>query len=151
MRSYFFSDPVLTGLKNTITLTALSMGLALVVSVLIANLRLSDNPVLRAAAGVYVWFFRSVPLLVLLILWFNISLIYPTFSIPLPGGGWTWETRDLMTAYWSAVLAFGLQLDSTCAIATDGDAYCWGSNGSGELGTGTAGEMVNASPTGLGL
>ncbi|WGY02776.1 MULTISPECIES: amino acid ABC transporter permease [unclassified Nocardioides] len=109
VRSYFFSDPVLTGLKNTITLTALSMGLALVVSVLIANLRLSDNPVLRAAAGAYVWFFRSVPLLVLLILWFNISLIYPTFSIPLPGGGWTWETRDLMTAYWSAVLAFGLQ------------------------------------------
>ncbi|MDQ6525783.1 amino acid ABC transporter permease [Nocardioides sp. LHD-245] len=109
VRSYFFSDPVLTGLQNTITLTALSMALALVVSVLIANMRLSDNPVLRAAAGVYVWFFRSIPLLVLLILWFNISLIYPTFSIPLPGGGWSWETRDLMTAYWSAVLAFGLQ------------------------------------------
>jgi len=45
---------------------------------------------------------------VLLILWFNISLIYPTFSIPFVSG-WSYETRDLMTAYWSAVLAFGLQ------------------------------------------
>ncbi|MEO3781387.1 amino acid ABC transporter permease [Micromonospora sp. B11E3] len=106
---YFFSAPVMKGLENTITLTALSMGLALVVSVALANMRLSDNPVLRAIAGFYVWFFRSVPLLVLLILWFNISLIYPTFAIPFPGDGWSYETRDLMTAYWSAVLAFGLQ------------------------------------------
>jgi polar amino acid transport system permease protein len=110
VRSYFFSEPVRKGLLNTISLTALSMGLALVVSVLLANMRLSANPVLRAAAGVYVWFFRSIPLLVLLILWFNVSLIYPTFSLPGPlGEGWYIDTGNLMTAYWSAVLAFGLQ------------------------------------------
>lgn len=108
---YFFSERVLNGLLNTITLTALSMGLALVVSVVIANMRLSANPVLRAVSGTYVWFFRSIPLLVLLILWFNISLIYPTFSLPNPFGGdlFALQTRNLMTAYWSAVLAFGLQ------------------------------------------
>ncbi|MER6824617.1 amino acid ABC transporter permease [Streptosporangium sp. NPDC000563] len=108
---YFFSEQVMNGLVNTITLTALSMGLALVVSVVIANMRLSANPVLRAVSGTYVWFFRSIPLLVLLILWFNVSLIYPTFSLPNPFGGdlFALDTRNLMTAYWSAVLAFGLQ------------------------------------------
>lgn len=34
----------------------------------------------------------------------------------------------------------------SCAIASDGRAFCWGLNGSGQLGTGVAGDVV-ASPT----
>jgi alpha-tubulin suppressor-like RCC1 family protein len=33
------------------------------------------------------------------------------------------------------VLAAGV--DHTCGITTGGAAYCWGANGSGQLGTGT--------------
>lgn len=35
----------------------------------------------------------------------------------------------------------------TCGIAGDGDGYCWGSNGYGELGTGQTGEPGDRQPT----
>lgn len=39
------------------------------------------------------------------------------------------------------VISNGLA-DHTCAISTDGDAYCWGSNTAGELGNGTYGDSL---------
>lgn len=108
---YFFSSSVLGGIKRTLSLTVLSMILALVVAVLIANMRLAKNPVLRAIAGGYVWFFRSVPLLVLLILGFNFSVIYPQLGLGVPFGPqfFSISMAKALTAYWAAVLAFGLQ------------------------------------------
>jgi len=109
--SYFFTQSVLDGIRTTITLTVLSMVIALVVAVVLANMRLAHNAVLRGIAGVYVWFFRSVPLLVLLILGFNFSVIYPRLGLGIPFGHQLFSVSlaHLLTAYWTAVLAFGLQ------------------------------------------
>lgn len=108
---YFFSKPVMDGISNTLKLTVLSMTIAIVISVIIANMRLSKNPILRAVSGFYVWFFRSIPLLVLLILWFNFSLIYPQIVLGVPFGPtfFSFSTSQLINAFWAAVLAFGLQ------------------------------------------
>lgn len=108
---YFFATSVIDGIKRTLSLTVLSMLLAVVVAVLIANMRLAKNPVLRAIAGGYVWFFRSVPLLVLLILGFNFSVIYPQLGLGVPFGPqfFSVSMAKALTAYWAAVLAFGLQ------------------------------------------
>lgn len=108
---YMFHPLVLTGIRNTLVLTVLSMALALVISVLLANMRLSPNPLLRVIAGVYVWFFRSIPLLVLLILWFNIAIVYPRVVLGIPFGPewWATDTRNVISGFWAAVLAFGLQ------------------------------------------
>lgn len=108
---YLFAPSVLAGIRNTLLLTVLSMGLALVISVVLANMRLSPNPVLRSIAGVYVWFFRSIPLLVLLILWFNIAIIYPRVTLGIPFGPewWSVDTTSIVNGFWAAVLAFGLQ------------------------------------------
>jgi polar amino acid transport system permease protein len=108
---YMFSGPVLVGIRNTLLMTILSMSLALVVSVVLANMRLSDNFVLRSIAGVYVWFFRSIPLLVLLILWYNIAIVYPRVSMGIPFGPewWSVDTNQIINGFWAAVLAFGLQ------------------------------------------
>ena len=56
-------------------------------------------------------FFRSIPLLVLLILWFNIAIIYPKIQLGIPfGPAWfTADTQQLVNGFWAAVLAFGLQ------------------------------------------
>ncbi|MFD9613463.1 amino acid ABC transporter permease [Streptomyces sp. NPDC059083] len=74
---YFTSASVLRGLGLTLWLTALVMVLGFVLGTLLAVLRLSANPVLRAVSWGYVWFFRSTPILVQLLFWFNIGVLYP--------------------------------------------------------------------------
>ncbi|MYU23224.1 amino acid ABC transporter permease [Streptomyces sp. SID8352] len=75
---YFTSDAVLRGLWLTLWLTAVVMVLGFALGTLLAVLRLSANPVLRAVSWGYVWLFRSIPILVQLLLWFNIGALYPS-------------------------------------------------------------------------
>ncbi|MFI6422712.1 amino acid ABC transporter permease [Streptomyces sp. NPDC050842] len=75
---YFTAASVLRGLGLTLWLTALVMALGFVLGTLLAVFRLSANPVLRAVSWGYVWFFRSTPILVQLLFWFNIGALYPT-------------------------------------------------------------------------
>lgn len=74
---YFTSASVLRGLWLTLWLTAVVMALGFALGTLLAVLRLSGNPVLRAVSWGYVWLFRSIPILVQLLLWFNIGALYP--------------------------------------------------------------------------
>ncbi|WP_055563843.1 amino acid ABC transporter permease [Streptomyces atriruber] len=74
---YFTSASVLRGLGLTLWLTALVMALGFALGTLLALGRLSANPVLRAVSWGYVWFFRSMPILVQLLFWFNIGALYP--------------------------------------------------------------------------
>ncbi|MFJ2259008.1 amino acid ABC transporter permease [Streptomyces sp. NPDC087844] len=75
---YFTSASVLRGLGLTLWLTALVMALGFALGALLAACRLSANPVLRAVSWGYVWLFRSMPILVQLLFWFNIGALYPT-------------------------------------------------------------------------
>ncbi|MEV5340951.1 amino acid ABC transporter permease [Streptomyces sp. NPDC052676] len=74
---YFTSAAVLRGLWLTLWLTAVVMVLGFALGTLLAAARLSANPVLRAVSWGYVWLFRSIPILVQLLLWFNIGALYP--------------------------------------------------------------------------
>ena len=74
---YFTSDAVLRGLWLTLWLTAVVMVLGFALGTLLAAFRLSANPVLRSVSWGYVWLFRSIPILVQLLLWFNIGALYP--------------------------------------------------------------------------
>ncbi|MCT9076726.1 amino acid ABC transporter permease [Streptomyces fulvoviolaceus] len=74
---YFTSDAVLRGLWLTLWLTAVVMTLGFALGALLAAGRLSANPVLRSVSWGYVWLFRSIPILVQLLLWFNIGALYP--------------------------------------------------------------------------
>ncbi|MEV6699730.1 amino acid ABC transporter permease [Streptomyces sp. NPDC051453] len=74
---YFTSASVLRGLGLTLWLTALVMVLGFALGTLLAVMRLSANPVLRAVSWGYVWLFRSMPILVQLLFWFNIGALYP--------------------------------------------------------------------------
>ncbi|MFJ2904746.1 amino acid ABC transporter permease [Streptomyces sp. NPDC087212] len=75
--AYFTADSVLRGLWLTLWLTAVVMVLGFALGTLLAACRLSANPVLRAVSWGYVWLFRSIPILVQLLLWFNIGALYP--------------------------------------------------------------------------
>ncbi|MFC4030920.1 amino acid ABC transporter permease [Streptomyces polygonati] len=84
---YWFVRPVITdGLFITLEVTAYSAVLGLLGGIVLALCRLSRNPVLRAVSWLYIWLFRSVPLIVLLLFLYNFSALYHTLSVGVPFG-----------------------------------------------------------------
>ncbi|MGW0337560.1 amino acid ABC transporter permease [Streptomyces sp. NPDC003011] len=83
---YVTTAAVLDGLLLTLWLTGVVMVLGFLLGTPLAVLRLSANPVLRALSWGYVWIFRSTPLLVQLLFWFNIGALYPTLGLGIPFG-----------------------------------------------------------------
>ncbi|MEV0680696.1 amino acid ABC transporter permease [Actinosynnema sp. NPDC050436] len=81
---YFTTEAVLRGLGLTLWLTALTVVLGFALGGVLAVMRLSGNPVLVGVSWGYVWLFRSVPLLVQLLFWFNIGALYPALSGATP-------------------------------------------------------------------
>ncbi|MGV9800628.1 amino acid ABC transporter permease [Mycobacterium sp. NPDC003449] len=82
--AYLFNPRVLAGLANTIQLTIVSSLLGLVFGVIVAACRISDNRVLRAFGGIYIWIVRAVPTLVMLLFVFFIGALLPDISLGLP-------------------------------------------------------------------
>jgi polar amino acid transport system permease protein len=107
---YFFSSRVLHGLLLTLELTALSMAIGIVLGTLLAVMRLSPNPLISDASWIYIWLFRGTPVLVQILLWFNIAALYPRFSIGVPFGPQFvhFTAAAAITPFVAAVLALGL-------------------------------------------
>jgi polar amino acid transport system permease protein len=112
VKDYFFDYDVLAGLGRTLLITAISIVIAVIIGGLLATMRLSGSKILQTLAWVYVWFFRSIPLLVLLVLTFNLSLLWPEISVSIPFGGptlFTEETQNLVSPLVAAIVTFSLQ------------------------------------------
>lgn len=114
---YFTTAAVLDGLVLTLWLTAAVMVLAFLLGTFLAVLRLSANPVLRTLSWGYVWIFRSTPLLVQLLFWFNIGALYPTLGLGIPSGPqlFTVKTVNLLGPTLTALI--GLTLHETAYAA----------------------------------
>jgi polar amino acid transport system permease protein len=96
---------ILEGIVNTMVMAVLAMALGIVLGVVVAVMRLSPNPVLKSVAAGYTWLFRGTPLILQLLLWFNLALIFPTIGIP---GLWSARAVDVMTPFLSALLGLGI-------------------------------------------
>ncbi|MEU6813127.1 amino acid ABC transporter permease [Streptomyces sp. NPDC046831] len=83
---YLTTSAVLDGLWLTLWLTVTVTALGFLLGIPLAVMRLSANPVLRTLSYGYVWIFRSTPLLVQLLFWFNIGALYPTLGVGVPFG-----------------------------------------------------------------
>jgi len=96
---------IIEGIVNTMVMAVLAMALGVVLGVVVAVMRLSPNPVLKSAAAGYTWLFRGTPLILQLLLWFNLALVFPTIGIP---GLWSARAVDVMTPFLSALLGLGI-------------------------------------------
>ncbi len=107
---YFTTAAVLDGLLLTLWLTAVVMALGFLLGIPLAVMRLSDNPVLATLSWGYVWIFRSTPLLVQLLFWFNIGALYPTLGLGIPFGPQflTVQTVNLLGPTLTAVIGLTL-------------------------------------------
>ncbi len=110
INQYLFNTQVLHGVVATLWLTVVAMAVGVVGGVVLAVMRLSDNPIVSSAAWMYIWFFRGTPVLVQLIFWFNIAALFPTLSLGVPFGPafHTWSTNSLITPFLASVLGLGL-------------------------------------------
>jgi polar amino acid transport system permease protein len=107
---YFTSSRILNGLVVTLELTATSMAIGIVLGVLLAVMRLSPNPLVSGTAWVYIWLFRGTPVLVQILLWYNIAALYPRLSLGIPFGPTFTHVsaNSLITPFVAGMLALGL-------------------------------------------
>jgi polar amino acid transport system permease protein len=81
-----FTTPILEGVLTTLELTASAMLVGIIGGILLAVMRLSPNPVLSATSALYIWFFRGTPVLVQIVIWYNLAYLYPHLSFGIPFG-----------------------------------------------------------------
>ncbi|WP_185982858.1 amino acid ABC transporter permease [Aureimonas mangrovi] len=96
---------ILNGLVNTIVMAVAAMALGITLGVLFAVMVMSKNPVLQNSARGYIWFFRGTPLILQLLLWFNLALVFPTLGIP---GLFEFRTVDVITPFVATLLGLGI-------------------------------------------
>ncbi|MEE5905401.1 amino acid ABC transporter permease, partial [Streptococcus pneumoniae] len=96
---YLTYPSIMSGLKNTIVLALISMVIGVVAGFIVALMRLSRNPVLRAIGFAYVAIVRSIPLL-----WSGIDVLNP-----ITGELWySWDMNDLITPFVASIIALAL-------------------------------------------
>jgi len=100
-------NPVIEGFwKGTILVTIVSMIFGVVLGVILAIMRLSDNPILKAVSWLYTWFFRAIPRYVLLTIMGALGILFTEgLSLGVPfdwkiiqwlglSGDWRFATLD---------------------------------------------------------
>jgi polar amino acid transport system permease protein len=108
---WFFSEPVLLGLGRTLTLTLVASVCGFLTGTALALARLSKSPLLAGLAWGYIWLLRSIPLLVLLLLLYNLGYLYRSVSLGIPFTDVVfaeWRTTDLLSQFGAAVLGLSL-------------------------------------------
>lgn len=101
---YLFDPGILSGAWTTLYISVLAMVLGVALGIVLAVMRLSSNPVTSTVAWFYIWFFRGTPVLVQLLLWYNISLVFPILNL----GFYKNEMNQVMTPVLTALLGLGL-------------------------------------------
>ncbi|KAA9000743.1 amino acid ABC transporter permease [Affinibrenneria salicis] len=105
VRQFFTAQAILEGVMNTLIMSVLAMALGILIGVITAIMYMSPNPVLHYIAVGYAWIFRGTPLILQLLLWFNLALVFPVISIP---GLFSVQTVDVMTPFFAALLGLSI-------------------------------------------
>lgn len=108
---WFFNPVILEGVGQTLLLTLIGTALSVVIGGMLALARLSSSWLLSSLAWGYIWLFRSLPLIVVLIILYNFSYLYDTLSLGVPFTGITWgsfETINVLGQFSTAVVGLTL-------------------------------------------
>src|SRR5690606_5965328 len=80
----FFDPAVIRGLWLTLWLTLASAIIGFALGAVLAIARMSRSPLLSSFAWGYIWFFRSIPLVVQLVIWYNLGYLFHTVGLGTP-------------------------------------------------------------------
>lgn len=96
---------IVIGFGWTLLISACALALGIALGFAFGIMRTATNPTLRFAAWLYVWVFRGTPVLLQLLIWFNIGLVFPRLYIP---GLVDERMVDVVTPFVAAVLGLGV-------------------------------------------
>ncbi|MEU9781311.1 amino acid ABC transporter permease [Streptomyces phaeochromogenes] len=107
---FFTAEVILKAVWVTLQLTFYGTALGFALGIVLAFMRLSASPFLKAVSFAYIWAFRSIPLIVQLLFWFNLAYLYKEleFGIPFGPGFFSFDTMGLVGAMSAAVLGLAL-------------------------------------------
>lgn len=107
---YFTAPSILRAVGVTLELTLCGTAIGFALGVVLALMRLSRSRFLSGVSWAYTWAFRSIPLIVQLLFWFNISYLYAELHVGIPFGPTFFgvDTKDLISPMGAAVLGLGL-------------------------------------------
>lgn len=147
--AFFTTETILRAVWVTLQLTFHGTALGFAIGIVLAFMRLSASPFLRSVAFGYIWAFRSIPLIVQLLFWFNLAYLYKELSIGIPFGPsfLSFDTTGLVGEMSAAVLGLALhqaayaaeivrggvlavdegQLEAAASSASRGSGRCGGS------------------------
>jgi polar amino acid transport system permease protein len=91
---------IVAGAGRTLVISVLSQAVGIALGIVVAVMRRSGNPVTGAVGWLYVWFFRGTPVLLQLLIWYNLALVFPTIL--------GHSTNDLITPFLAALLGLGI-------------------------------------------
>jgi polar amino acid transport system permease protein len=114
---YVFDRRISAAALVTIQLTVYSMIIGVLLGLVLAVMRLSPNPVVKAVAWLYLWIFRGTPVYVQLVFWGLFSLIYPHLflGVPWTNLGYSLSLGFMQNAF---IIAFvGLALNEAAYMA----------------------------------
>jgi polar amino acid transport system permease protein len=108
--AYLTEESIVRGVWMTIQLTLITAALGFALGTVLALMRLSHSPLLQAVSWGYTWVFRSVPLILQLLLWYNLAYLYQRLEFGIPFGPTFGgiETLSLIDKFGAAVLGLGL-------------------------------------------
>jgi polar amino acid transport system permease protein len=108
--AYLTEESIVRGVWTTVQLTLITAVLGFALGTVLALMRLSRSPLLQAVSWGYTWVFRSVPLILQLLLWYNLAYLYQSldFGIPFGPSFASVETLSLIDKFGAAILGLGL-------------------------------------------
>lgn len=114
---YLRDVKIIQGVGWTLLLTVASMALAIILAILLAFMRQSDNWLFRWVSWFWVWFFRGTPVYTQLIFWGLFAVLYPKISIGIPWGPelFSFSSGDYIKGFLAALL--GLALNESAYLA----------------------------------
>jgi polar amino acid transport system permease protein len=102
----FFLYPImLEGLWHTIALAIVAQSSAVVVGLIIAVMRVSHNPVASYTARAHIWIFRGTPVLLQILIWYNLALAFQRIEIPFL---FSVPTNSVISPFVAALLGLGM-------------------------------------------
>ena len=123
---WFFAESIIRGLLETVKLTVLAGAVGFGLGLLLALMRLSPSALISGVSWTFSWIFRSTPLLVQLLLWYNLGYLYERITLGIPLTEVTLldaRTSDLMTPMIAAVLGLGLHQAAYAAELIRGGSF----------------------------
>ncbi|MDK4279076.1 amino acid ABC transporter permease [Corynebacterium accolens] len=102
---YLFDRRIAIASLHTIAITILSMIIGVVGGAILAVMRMSPNPILRAISWIFLWIFRGTPIYVQLVFWGLLSAIYQSINL---GFAEVSLQSVLTNAFFLAVMGLGL-------------------------------------------